>query len=148
MNTQLTSVLSKLIFGTLLFLAVAPANAQSPFSVVAAVRPSASVAGDKDSMAMVKYLGLQDDMIIFNISYKNPGGAAFSVVVQDEEGSQLYQSVFKEKDFSKQFRLPRTDRSKVVFIIRDLKATELARVFEINVNSHYIDEVAVKKVDY
>jgi hypothetical protein len=147
MNTQLTAVLSKLTFGTLLFLAIASANAQSPSPIVTPVQPSAPVAGDKDTMAMVKWLGTQDDMILFNVTYKNPGGSPFSVIVKDEEGTQLYQSVFKEKDFSKQFRLPGADRSKIVFILRDLKATGLARVYEINVNRRYIDEVAVRKID-
>jgi hypothetical protein len=147
MNTQLTAVLSKLTFGTLLFFAIATANGQSSSPIVSPVQQSAPVAADKDTMAMVKWLGIQDDMILFNVAYKNPGGSPFSVIVKDEEGTQLYQSVFKEKDFSKQFRLPGGDRTKIVFILRDLKTTEPARVFEINVNRRYIDEVAVKKID-
>jgi hypothetical protein len=137
MNTKLKAVLSKLTFGILFSITVFSAEAQ----------PASTAARDKEMPAAVRYLGMQDDMIIFSVAYQNPDGSPFSVIVKDQDGTQLYQSIFKEKDFNKNFRLPRADKSKVIFIIRDFKGSDIAKTFEINVNSHYIAEVAVKKVN-
>jgi predicted amidohydrolase len=137
MNTQLKDVISKLILVTLLFTAVITAQAQTP----------AIVAGEKETPAFVKYIGTQDDMFVFTVAYSNPEGTAFTIIVKDQEGDKLYQSTFKEKDFNRQFRLPTSDKnSKVVFIFRDAKGNDMAKAFEIKVNSRYIDEVAVKKL--
>jgi hypothetical protein len=137
MYTKLKAVLSKLTFGTFFLITVFSAQAQS-----ASTTPS-----EKETPAAVKYLGTQDDMVIFSVAYQNPDGSPFSVIVKDQDGTQLYQSIFKEKDFNKNFRLPRADKSKVIFIIRDFKGSDIAKTFEINVNSHYIAEVEVKKVN-
>ncbi len=117
-------------------------------TVFSAQAQSASTAiREKERPVAVKYLGMQDDMVVFSVAYQNPDGSPFSVIVKDQDGTQLYQSIFKEKDFNKTFRLPRADKSKVVFIIRDFKDSDIAKTFEINVNSQYIAEVAVKKVN-
>jgi hypothetical protein len=137
MNTKLKAVFSKLTFGILFLITVCSAQAQT----------AVPIAVEKETPSTVKYLGMQDDMVIFSVAYQNPDGSPFSVIVKDQDGTQLYQSVFKEKDFNKQFRLPRADKSKVVFIIRDFKGSDIAKTFEINVNTHYIAEVAVKKVN-
>jgi hypothetical protein len=137
MNMNRKAVFSKLTFGILLLLTVCAAQAQT----------AVPIAVDKEILSTVKYIGMQDDMVIFSVAYQNPNGLPFSVILKDQDGTQLYQSIFKEKDFNKQFRLPRADKSKVVFIIRDFKGSDIAKTFEINVNRHYIAEVAVKKVN-
>lgn len=137
MNATLTAGLSKLTFGTLFFLAVVTVQAQSP----------ASVAGDKQDSALVKYMGEQDDMIVFNVAYKNPGGAPFDVIIKDQDLATIYQGTFRDKDFYKQFRLPRADRNKITFLIRNFKNADMAKTFEININSRYIQDVAVRKLN-
>jgi hypothetical protein len=137
MNTQLKAVISKLIFVTLLGSTVMAVQAQT----------TAPVAGEKEIPAFVKYIGAQDDMFVFNVAYQNPQGTSFTVIVKDQDGNQLYQSTFKEKDFNRQFRLPKDDKnSKVVFIFRDARGNDIARSFEIKVSSRYVDDIAVKRL--
>ncbi len=65
MKPQLKAVLSKLFLGTSLLMALATAQGQT-------VTP---VDGQSDN-ATVKYLGTQEDMVVFNVSYNNPDGSS------------------------------------------------------------------------
>jgi hypothetical protein len=96
--------------------------------------------------AIIKYFGTQDDMVVFNVSYANPEGSRFQVIIKDQDGTQLYQNIFIDKTFYKQFRLPRADKDKIVFVIHNGKETDVVKTFEINVNSRFVQEVAVKKL--
>ncbi len=135
MKSLLTAVFGKLIPGACFILVVATAHAQS----------TASGAGQNES-ATVKYLGTQDDMLVFNVSYANPDGSKFLLIVKDQDGTQLYQNVFSEKSFYKQFRLPKADKDRIVFVIRDGKDSDLVKTFEVNVNSHFVQDIAVKRL--
>ena len=108
---------------------------------------ASAVKAQVSDSAQIKYLGTQDDLVVFNISYNNPQGAAFNLVVRDQDGSELYQHTFRDKNFFKQFRLPKDERSRLSFIIRNGKDTEIVKNFEINVNSRFVQDVAVKKLD-
>jgi hypothetical protein len=136
MKPQLKAVLSKLFLGTSLLMAFASAQAQT-------VTP---VDGQSDN-ATVKYLGTQDDMIVFNVSYNNPAGSKFLLVVKDQDGLPLYSNSFTDKAFYKQFRLPKSDKDRIVFLFRDGHDADVVKTFEINVNSRFVREVAIKKVD-
>jgi hypothetical protein len=136
MKQQLKSVFGKLISGTILALTLATAQAQS------------TVAGDgQNENATVKYLGTQDDMVVFNVSYTNPDGSKFLLIVKDQDGSPLYQNSFSDKVFYKQFRLPKADRDRIVFLFRNGHDADIVKAFEINVNSRFVREVAIKKID-
>ena len=136
MNATLTSALRTLTFGTLFFVAIA-AKAQSQV-------PAAP--GTEDS-TLVKYLGIQDEMMIFNVAYKNPEGAAFFITIKDQDHNTLYQGTFKDKEFYKQFKLPKTEKDKISFIFRNAKDAEIAKTFEINTSSRLVSDVAVIKLN-
>jgi hypothetical protein len=137
MNAKLTSAISKLTFGLLFIITAVTASAQS----------NVAVAGDKEDSTMVKYLGTQDDMMVFNVAYKNPAGTPFNIIIKDQDRTQIYQGSFKDKDFYKQFKLPRTTKDKITFIFRNSKDADIAKTFEINTNSRFIEDVAVKKLN-
>jgi hypothetical protein len=123
----------KLLFGTSFLLILSTAHAQS---------------GDApDNAARVKYLGIYDDMLIFDMAYTNPTGGKFLVTIKDQDGVQLYQNSFSEKTINKQFRLPRLEKDRVVFVIRDFRDADIVKTFDISVNSRMIREVAVRKVN-
>jgi len=86
-------------------------------------------------------------MIVFNVSYDNPQGGKFLVTIKDQDGNQLYQRFYSDKSFYKQFKLPKTDKDKVVFIFRNGQEAPIVKTFAVNVNSRFVQEVAVKKVD-
>lgn len=137
MKSSISAVIGKLTFGTLFLLSVAAANAQS----------TASGAGPSDNAATVKYLGTQDDMIVFNVAYDNPQGSKFLVTIKDQDGNQLYQRFFSDKSFYKEFKLPKTDKDKVIFIFRNGQEAPVVKTFAVNVSSRFIQEVAIKKID-
>jgi hypothetical protein len=136
MKKFLTAVFGKLVLGSCLILTVATAQAQT-------IVPGS---GQSES-ATVKYLGTQDDMIVFNVSYANPEGSKFQLSIKDQDGTQLYQNIFNEKTFYKQFRLPKADKDRIVFVIRNGKDADMVKSFEVNVNSRFIQEIAVKKLN-
>jgi hypothetical protein len=136
MKSFFNAAVGKLIFGTFFLLSVATAHAQSTAPGAVPVTDSATV----------KYLGMQDDLLIFNVSYDNPKGDKFVVAVKDQDGTQLYQNLFKDKAFNKQFRLPKTDKDKVIFVIRNGQDAPIVKTFTVSVDSHFVQEVAIKKL--
>ena len=127
--------LSSLLFGSLFLLSVFSLKAQSGNSPV------------KGEPALIRYLGTREDMVVFNVSYPNPGGEAFDLAVRDQDGIELYKHTFYVKNFCKQFRLPRSEKSKLSFILRNVKEAELVRTFKINTNSRPVHDIAVKNPD-
>jgi hypothetical protein len=138
MNATLTSALRKITFGTLFVIAVAFA---------AQAQPSTTPGSEHNDPAIVKYQGIQGDMMTFHVVYGNPQGAAFNVIIEDQDHNELYRNTYKDKNFDKQFKLPRGDEDKVTFIIRTAKDGDLAKTFEININSRLVADVAVKKLN-
>jgi len=143
MKSLLTAVAGKLIAGICFILIVATAQAQSAPTEV--FQNTAEVV-QKESAATVKYLGTQDDMIVFNVSYPNPDGSKFMLTVKDQDGTQLYQNLFSERSFYKQFRLPKADKDRIVFIFHNSHEADVIKTFEINVSSRLVQEVAVRKL--
>jgi hypothetical protein len=133
---SLCNALSRLIFGLILVLTVDTANAQT-------VGPGVPPATDS---ATVKYLGAQDDMLIFDVSYVNPQGNRFVVAVKDQDGNQLFQSSFRDKTFFKQFRLPKTEKDLITFVFRNGQDAPVEKRFAVNVSTRYVQEVAIKKL--
>lgn len=131
------ALFAKLFLGTSFLVILATANAQS----------TDADAAKGDDVAVVKYLGAQDDMLVFDITYSNPTGGKFLVTIKDQDGNSLYQNLFNEKSIYKQFRLPKPEKDRIVFVIRDYRNADIVRAFDINVNSRVIHEVAVRKVN-
>jgi hypothetical protein len=148
MKSLSTAVCGKLTFGALFFLSVATAHAQSTGTGASTTSEASATSGaaQGENAASVRYLGTQDDMLIFNVSYDNPEGNKFVVTVKDQDGSQLYQSPFWDKAFYKQFKLSKSDRDKIIFVIRNGERAPIVKTFSVNVNSHFVQEVAVKKL--
>ena len=133
MKKRIISAISKLTLVSLFFVTAA----------TVAAHPNVSYPAEKN--AEVKYLGTSEDAIVFNVAFDNPGGNKFSVIVLDEDGSQLFQEVYTSKKFDKKFRLPKTDKTKLTFIIRNFKDADLKQTFEINTS--FVENVVVTKVN-
>ncbi|MBS1596834.1 MAG: hypothetical protein JST75_01310 [Bacteroidetes bacterium] len=131
MKKHVMSAISKLTLGVLLFMSVA-AGTQA-----ATVNP-----GDK--IAEVKYIGTSDDAVLFNVSVDNPTGSKFSIIVLDGEGDQIFQEIYSDKKFDKKFRLPKSEKNKLTFVIRNFKTADVRQTFEIN--TKYIEDVVVTKL--
>src|ERR1700755_1370671 len=125
MKPLFNAVFGRLVPGVVFLMTLATAHAQST----------------------VKYLGTQDDMIVFNVSNPNPDGNKFQLTIKDQDGSTLYQNVFADKSFFKQFRLPKAEKDRIVFIFHDYRGADVVKTFEVNVDSRFVREIAIKKVD-
>lgn len=151
MNKPLTSLISKLLPVALFLTLMVAAKAQTPAAAstdtTTASTDTAKTEGPVEGPVAIKYLGAEGEMLSFQVAYQNPEGRKFGIIVKDQDGAQLYQGIFTEKNFYKQFRLPKTERNKVSFIIRNYRDADRSTSFAINVNSRFVEEVAIKKTN-
>jgi hypothetical protein len=150
MNALLTAATNKLIYGTLFLFIFSTAQAQTAGATRVQKQDSATASFPAGTAsfpgATVSFQGTKDDMVLFNVAFQNPSGDKFCLLIKDQDGNQLYQHVFKDKNFHQQFRLPGADKSQVAFIFRNYKQADITKTFQINVNSHLVEDVAVRKL--
>ena len=132
MKKRVMSAISKLTLGVLLFTSVAVTETQA-----ATINP-----GDK--ITEVKYIGTSEDAVLFNVSVDNPTGSKFNVIVLDEEGNQIFNEIYTEKKFDKKFKLPKSEKNKLTFVIRNFKTADVKQTFEIN--TKFVEDVIVTKL--
>ncbi|HTQ64430.1 MAG TPA: hypothetical protein VMI12_06505 [Puia sp.] len=132
MKKRFMSVISKLTLGVLLFTGAASTAAKA----------AGHYPGDK--VPVVKYLGTSEDAVLFNVSLENPTGTKFIVMVLDEDNTPLFQEVYTDKKFDKRFKLPKSEKNKLTFVIRNFKDADIKESFEIN--THYVEDVVVTKL--
>jgi len=113
---------------------------------VATTQAQTTTNASADKNITVKYLGTQDDVIVFNVSVNNPNGNKFSVIVTDNEGNQLFQEVYNDKQFDKKFKLPKSETGKLSFVVRNFKdASDDVHSFE--VSNRIVEDVVVTKTN-
>jgi len=96
--------------------------------------------------AKITFLGADEDMVLFHVTYANPEGDKFTIFVRDQDHDLLYTQTYNDKSFSKQFRLQKADKSQITFTIRNAKKEDITKTFQINVNTRLIEDVAVRKL--
>ena len=131
MKKTIISAISKLTLGIALCTASIAVHAQS-------------LNNSDEKNAQIKYLGVSDDTMVFNVAYDNPNGGKFSIAVLDQDGTPLFQEVYSDKKFDKRFKLPKTYNDKVTFEIRNFKDIDFKQSFEIN--THITEDLVVTKV--
>ncbi|HUB60864.1 MAG TPA: hypothetical protein VL978_09190 [Puia sp.] len=144
MNSFFNAVIGRLTLGIAFLMTIGTASAQTGAAGVDSSTNPGS--GPGANSAVVNYLGAQDDMLIFNVSYNNPGGKKFVVLITDQQGNQLYQDIFRDKSFYRQFRVPKTNKDVITFAFRSGQNAPVEKEFAVNVNSHIVQEVAIKKL--
>lgn len=97
--------------------------------------------------AEVSYIPVSDNQGIYSVAYNNVTGSRFSLQILDENGNQLYQGVYTDKDFRQRFRLAEPDNyTKLVFVIRNLGDHSYQR-FEVDASTHLVEDVDVKALN-
>jgi len=132
MKKRVMAAISKLTLGVLLFTGVAVTEVQA-----ATINP-----GEKNTE--VKYVGVSGDAVLFNVSVDNPTGSKFSVIVLDEDGTKIFQEIYTDKKFDKRFKLPKSEKNKLTFVIRNFKTADVTQTFEIN--TRFVEDVIVTKL--
>ncbi len=102
-------------------------------------------AGTGIGKTVINHLSSDNQSMLFEVKVENAGGENFTIVVKDDEGNTLYRNAFTEKNFTKKFRLPKAEATKITFQIRS-SSGNMAESFEINSNTRMVEEVVVKKV--
>ena len=93
----------------------------------------------------VKYTGVDKyNQLTFNVKYSNPSGNTFTLSVLDENGESIFKSYYGDKQFDKTFKLPKSEVSKLTFIIEDGKES-LKQKFDVSVKTQVIEDVVVSK---
>ena len=93
----------------------------------------------------VKYLGTDEQSLIFNVKYANADASKFFVIIRDADGTTLYQNSFTDISFEKRFSLPKIESSKLVFIIID-KKSNYNKTFVITTKTRLVEDVLVTRI--
>jgi hypothetical protein len=136
MNRQSRSARRKLLLSKIMFSLVL---ATGSFAV------SAQSVDKTDSLSsknvVVKYLGMQDEMMLIAVSYKNPE-SSFHLAIYTSEGDLLFRDVYHVKMFDRKFRVPKEHgRLNFVFGGSDDKTSH---TLELNSISKMTEEVVIK----
>lgn len=133
---SIQTIARKFFLGSLMaaamFLSVNAANASSHGTIDA-------------SKVEVKYTGVDKyNLLSFKVKYSNPSGNTFSLTVLDENGDQLYRGFYGDKQFDKTFKLPKSEVSKVSFVIEDSRDA-VKEKFDVNIKTKEVEDVVVSK---
>lgn len=99
---------------------------------------------DADTGVQVKFLKRIDDDTYFQVRYNNDGGGRFYVIIQGENGENLYRQYFHHRKFNRIFQAP-GGHDRLLVIIRKPGNKE-EHQFEITAESRIVQETYVKAV--
>lgn len=134
-QTSIQTIAKRFFLGNLLAAALF-------LSAHAATVSPANVASDK---VEVKYTGVDKyNQLSFNVKYSNPTGNTFNLTVLDENGESIFKGFYGDKQFDKTFKLPKSEVSKLTFLIEDGKES-FKQKFEVNIKTQVIEDVVVSK---
>lgn len=136
MKTYSISAIATRLFASLILFAGTFASASAQVNVHEV---------DPSKGATVKYLGVQDDLLVFHVQYENPNAAKFNVTIKDFDGTTLYNDNFSDRKFDKKFKLPKSEGNKINFIIAERKGTN-QQAFEVNTNVRVVEDVVVTRI--
>ena len=100
---------------------------------------------DANKKVDVKYTGVDKyNQLTFNVKYNNPNGSTFNLTVLDEYGETLFKDYYFDTQFDKNFKLPKSEVSKLSFIIQDNKEN-FKQKFDVNISTQLIENVVINK---
>lgn len=136
MKTQSINAIAKKFF-------VGNLMAAALFLSVHANAATATVAAD--NKVEVKYTGIdKNNLLSFNVKFSNPTGGDFYLTVLDENGESLYKGIYADKQFDKTFKLPKSEVSKLTFVIEGGKES-FKQKFDVNIKTEVVEDVVVSK---
>jgi hypothetical protein len=97
--------------------------------------------------AIIKYLGLVEEKLLFNVDINNGNAERCTITIQDEAGEVLYKQEFKDARFVKTFAINKEELAgkNLVFILNKGKAKQ-EQVYQVSTTSRVVEDVNVAKL--
>ena len=111
----------------------------------AQVTTVAATYSEVPSKAAVTYVETSSDSLFFDVKVNNEAGEKFTILVKDDKSTTIYRGSYSDKNFKRRFVLPKTDATKLTFLIKSESGLQ-SETFEVNTNTRVIDEVSVTRV--
>jgi hypothetical protein len=84
-----------------------------------------------DEQVSVKYVGTDDNHVVFQVQFANPTGEKFALIIKNDNGDVVYRQQFTGTHFSKNVYFENTDGEiEPTFIIRNAN-NEVIRQFHV-----------------
>ena len=112
-----------------------------PQSVLAKENPTEAPAS-----TLIKYLGLVEEQLLFNVDIENKNTERCRIIIQDEQGEVFYKQDFKNERYAKTFGINKgeIEGKNLVFILVKGK-NRYEHVFHVSTNTRIIEDVVVAK---
>jgi myo-inositol-hexaphosphate 3-phosphohydrolase len=105
----------------------------------------ATATDSASSSAAIKYVGMEDYMYKFDVSYHNATGSKFIVEIKESDGYAVFSEIYTDENFSKRFLFSKEIDNKFTVVIRSLDH-RYVRSFEINTSENIQEDVAVRRI--
>ena len=101
----------------------------------------------KSPNAEIKYVGMMDNKLVFEVTYKNETEAGFLLEIRDGNGFEFYSAKFKQKNFKKRYAIDKNELGNIslTFVLAsggNLQQQE----FDVNASSRMVEEISVVKL--
>lgn len=136
MKTQSTVVRNTIIKVTMICLLIV-----NSFSAINAQNLSNS------PNAEIKYVGIVDNKLVFEVEYKNVSGVPFILEIRDADGFEFYTGKFKQKNFRKKYAIDKSElRNTSISFVLASQGNVHQQEFDINASSRVVEEISVVKL--
>ena len=101
----------------------------------------------KSPNAEIKYIGMVDDKLVFEVNYKNEAEAGFLLEIRDGNGFEFYSAKFKQKNFKKRYAIDKNELGNIslTFVVAS-EGNLQQQEFDVNTSSRIVDEIRVVKL--
>jgi len=97
--------------------------------------------------AQVKYVGVVDNKLVFEVEFKNASEAPFILEIRDGQGFEFYTGKFKQKNFKKKYAIDKSEinNTSISFVLAS-QGNVQQQDFDINASSRVVEEISVVKL--
>ena len=101
----------------------------------------------KSPNAEIKYVGMLDNKLVFEVNYKNEAEAGFILEIRDGDGFEFYSAKFKQKNFKKRYAIDKNELGNIslTFVLAS-EGNLQQQEFDVNTSSRIVDEIRVVKL--
>jgi len=101
----------------------------------------------KSPSADVRYVGVAEDKLVFEVAYQNDAETNFVLEIRDANGYELYSARFKQKNFRKRYAISKYElgNNSLTFVVAS-RGNIVQQEFDVNANSRLIEEISVVKL--